>query len=217
MITLKQGWRSLFIIVAITHTASAEEYQFTYSKLYSQLKYNESEQHTQARVGLFFIDQAKQRTCHITKAWMETGKHFETLTTNQHHELIVPIDNNLRQANPLVNIITDTDNCAVAMQVMAKNQLSNSVSYRELKLIRDDMQALLNDLSGMLSSWFSAPNLTGLTVEFADTPSSWINTSTGKTIKIEQGRAMIDLTQWSEDTQFILPTLTSKITPYIAQ
>jgi hypothetical protein len=212
---LKQGWISLILITAITHSASAEEYQFTYSKLYSQLKYNESERHTRARVGLFFIDQTKQRTCQITKAWMETGKHFETLTTDSHYELMMPIDENLRQANPLVNIITDTDNCSVAMQVMAKKQLQNTVNYNELKLISDDMQELLHDLSGMMSSWFSAPQIIGLTVEFNGATPLWINTSTGKAIKIEQGKAIIDLTQWPSDTQFTLPAKSTKITPYI--
>jgi hypothetical protein len=212
---LKQGWISVILIAAITHSARAEEYQFTYSKLYSQLKYNESERHTRARVGLFFIDQTKQRTCQITKAWMETGKHFETLTTDLNYELLIPIDENLRQANPLINIITDTDNCSVAMQVMAKKQLQNTVNYNELKLVSDDMQELLHDLSGMMSTWFTAPKIIGLTVEFSDTTPQWINTSTGKAIKIEQNKAIIDLAQWPDNTQFILPAKSTKITPYI--
>ena len=87
------------LCASLSLNVMAQEYMFTYSKLYSSLKNNNKEEYPDVKVGIFFVDADSKQLCSIDKAWMEKEKHFEELMSSSNHELLLPLDDNLKQAN----------------------------------------------------------------------------------------------------------------------
>ncbi|MEF1291870.1 DUF2987 domain-containing protein, partial [Vibrio sp. M260118] len=56
---------------AVIMPAQAQEYMFTYSKLFSHMKQNAKEGHDDVKVGFFFLNSKTKQLCDIEKAWME--------------------------------------------------------------------------------------------------------------------------------------------------
>lgn len=195
--------------------ASAQEYRFTYSKLYTQMKNNANEGHDDVKVSFFFINKETRQLCNIEKAWMEKEEHYEELTIAPNNELLVPLDNNLRSANPLVFIHTQNDiQCDFSMVVMTKEPLNGKISVEELSQYPLQMKSLLDDLGGMFSKWFS-PEVEGLTLEFADNYSGSITRSNGESIAIENGVATVVIDELSKDEYVTLPVETVRVLPFI--
>ncbi|CAH0525977.1 DUF2987 domain-containing protein [Vibrio hippocampi] len=204
-------------VSSISMPLQAEEYRFTYSKLFTQLKNNNKPGHDAVKVGLFFVDARTQKPCVITKAWMEKEQHYEELSSGYANELLVPIDNNLRQANPLVFIHTpEQQQCDFSMVVMSKQPLEGSVSYEDVAQLLPQMEAMLADLGGLFSGWFT-PEITGLTLEFAPDQQGDIQLSDGRRIAIEAGKAVIQLEDIGVGNSFQLPNKTLRVMPYIAK
>ncbi|MGF1779563.1 DUF2987 domain-containing protein [Vibrio nomapromontoriensis] len=195
--------------------ATAQEYRFTYSKLYSQMKNNIKEGHEDVKVGFFFVDAQTQQLCNIEKAWMEKEEKYEELKTSEYNELLVPLDGNLKQANPLVYIHTpQMKQCDFSMVVMTKESLSGKVSYQDVASLLPQMQTMLNDLGGMFSGWFTA-DVAGLTLEFAEQSDGRIELSDGEFIEIVNGKAQVLLEQIGNNGHMQLPSKTSRVLPYI--
>ncbi|MDP2571689.1 DUF2987 domain-containing protein [Vibrio penaeicida] len=192
----------------------AQEYMFTYSKLYSQMKSNASEGHDDVKVGLFFVDADSKKLCLLEKAWMEKGEHYEEFDTSG-YELKVPIDQNLKSANPLVFVRTEKNKrCDFSLVVMAKEQLSGSVKYEDIEKLLPQMQVMLEDLGGMFASWFT-PDVEGVTLEFADSLNSEIALPNGKSVEIVNGRAYFALNNLKKGESFTLPAQTTRVLPYL--
>ena len=122
----------------------AQEYMFTYSKLFSHMKQNAKEGHEDVKVGFFFLNADTKKNCIIQKAWMEKEKHYEELKSTHYHELLVPLDDNLKSANPLVFVRTpQNERCDFSMVVMTKQPLSGKVSYAEIEKLMPQMQTIL--------------------------------------------------------------------------
>ncbi|OIQ26345.1 DUF2987 domain-containing protein [uncultured Vibrio sp.] len=195
--------------------ASAQEYRFTYSKLYTQMKNNANEGHDDVKVSFFFINKETRQLCNIEKAWMEKEEHYEELTIAPNNELLVPLDSNLRSANPLVFIHTQNDiQCDFSMVVMTKEPLNGKISVEELSQYPPQMKSLLDDLGGMFSKWFS-PEVEGLTLEFANNYSGSITRSNGESIAIENGVATVVIDELSKDEYVTLPVETVRVLPFI--
>lgn len=198
--------------------AQAQEYRFTYSKLYSPLKQNLKPGHDQVKVGLFFTNFDTKQPCSIEKAWMEKEEHYEELTISDNGEVNVPVDTNLKSANPLVYIHTEQDaRCDYSWVVLSRSPLSGTVSQTQLTELTDQMGLLLGDLGGMFSSWF-APDIDGVTLEFKANTLSHIQLSNGKMIEIsDEGRALLKLTDLDNGVEARLPQVTQRVMPYIQQ
>ena len=129
--------------LGVSLPASAQEYMFTYSKLYTQLKNNTKEGHDDVKVAVFFVDQQAQQTCHISKAWMEKEEHYEELKVSPANELLLPVDQNLRSANPLIFVQTQEQECAYSLVVMTQEPLVGNVEVAQLESLLPQMQAML--------------------------------------------------------------------------
>ncbi|CAH7051262.1 conserved exported hypothetical protein [Vibrio chagasii] len=200
--------------LGISLPAAAQEYMFTYSKLYTQLKNNTKEGHDDVKVAVFFVDQQAQQTCHISKAWMEKEEHYEELKVSPANELLLPVDQNLRSANPLIFVQTQEQECAYSLVVMTQEPLAGKVEVAQLENLLPQMQAMLKDVSGMFSSWFT-PDIQGLTLEFADKLEGNITLSNGKQLPITQGRAKFTLEELNGSDSITLPEATTRVLPYI--
>ncbi len=67
----------------------------------------------------------------------------------------MPVDKNLRQANPDVTfVIDDGITCDVSMQVIANKDFDTSLSQNEIAQLVPQMNNMLFDLGGMFASWF---------------------------------------------------------------
>jgi len=194
---------------------SAQEYMFTYSKLYTQLKNNNKEGHDDVKVGVFFVNPESNQICTIQKAWMEKEKHYEEFVIPPSNELPLPIDNNLRSANPLVFVNTQEGQCDYSLVVMTKDNLEGKVTYRQIEKIIPQMQTMLEDLSGMFSSWFT-PEINGVTLEFANTLEGQIQLSNGKVVPIVQGKAQLTLDEIGPGGSMQLPEVTQRVLPFIS-
>ncbi|BCL69722.1 hypothetical protein TUMSATVNIG1_16780 [Vibrio nigripulchritudo] len=209
-----QSLLALTVSLGLALPIQAQEYMFTYSKLYTQMKNNAKEGHDDVKVGLFFIDADTKKLCKLEKAWMEKEEHYEEFDTSG-FELKVPVDKNLKSANPLVFVRTEKDKrCDFSMVVMAKEQFSGTVQYGDVEKLLPQMQVMLEDLGGMFASWFT-PAVEGVTLEFANELNSEIKLSNGKTIDVVDGRAYLALNQITENGSFTLPEATTRVLPYL--
>ncbi len=195
--------------------AAAQEYMFTYSKLYSSLKNNDKPEYPDVKVGVFFLNADTKKLCSIDKAWMEKEEHYELLKSSSNNELLLPIDDNLKQANPLVFVDTPQDlRCDFSLVVMTKEPLSGQVNYSTIEQLLPQMQEILESLGGMFSSWFT-PTVSGITVEFANDLNSVIRLSNGSEVQVVNGKAQISLEEIGKDGWISLPEETVRVLPYL--
>ncbi|MFH0271173.1 DUF2987 domain-containing protein [Vibrio jasicida] len=203
------------VLILASPTTHAQEYMFTYSKLYTQLKNNIKDGHDDVRVGVFFVDSDTKQLCEIEKAWMEKEEHFEEFVIPTSKELPLPIDKNLKSANPLVFVQTPKDTrCDYSLVVMTKEPLQGSVTYEELKPLMPQMQALLEDLGGMFAGWFT-PQVQGVTMEFANELNDTITFSNGAQKAIVNGKVQVAMSEIGEGGHMILPQPTTRVLPYL--
>lgn len=195
--------------------AQAQEYMFTYSKLFSQLKHNTKEQYSDVKVGIFFVNAESKQLCTIEKAWMEKEAHYELLPSNEVNELLLPLDNHLRQANPLVFVDTPNEQqCDFSVVVLSKHPLEGVVSYQQIEPLLPQMQSLLEELGGMFARWFT-PQVAGVTLEFAKETQGVIELSHGESIPLIDGKAQVTLEQIGENGWMRLPASTQRVLPFI--
>ncbi|ENM5841778.1 DUF2987 domain-containing protein [Vibrio mimicus] len=203
------------LALTISTPVMAQQYMFTYSKLFSQMKSNTKEDHPDVKMGIFFIDAQSKQNCVIEKAWMEKEEHYEELKTGPGYELLVPLDNNLRQANPLVFVDTPQDKrCDFSMVVMAKKPFEDKVAYQEVEVLLPQMQAMLEQLGGMFASWFT-PAVEGVTLEFSPETEGVITLSNGQTVAIVNHKAQVALSQIGPEGWMELPAPTLRVLPYL--
>ncbi|ENM5815559.1 DUF2987 domain-containing protein [Vibrio mimicus] len=203
------------LALTISTPVMAQQYMFTYSKLFSQMKSNTKEDHPDVKMGIFFIDAQSKQNCVIEKAWMEKEEHYEELKIGPGYELLVPLDNNLRQANPLVFVDTPQDKrCDFSMVVMAKKPFEGKVAYQEVEVLLPQMQAMLEQLGGMFASWFT-PAVEGVTLEFSPETEGAITLSNGQTVAIVNHKAQVALSQIGPDGWMELPAPTLRVLPYL--
>ncbi|EMK3394617.1 DUF2987 domain-containing protein [Vibrio parahaemolyticus] len=213
-LSLILGSAALLLSSPITH---AQEYMFTYSKLYTQLKNNTKEGHDDVKVGVFFVDARTKQLCAIEKAWMEKEEHYEEFVIPASKELPLPIDKNLKSANPLVFVHTPKDSrCDYSLVVMTKEPLQGSVSYEQLKPLMPQMQSMLEDLGGMFAGWFT-PEVQGVTMEFANELNGKIVFSNGQEKAIVNGKVQVALSEIGEGGTITLPERTMRVLPYLPQ
>lgn len=203
------------LATAVTLPVHAQEYMFTYSKLFSHMKQNAKEGHDDVKVGFFFLNADTKQLCEIEKAWMEKEEHYEELSVSPHREVLVPLDNNLRSANPLVFVRTPMDQrCDFSMVVMTKQPMSGEVSYDQVKVLLPQMQAILEQLGGMFASWFT-PDVEGVTLEFAQGLNSEVVFSNGSRKPIIDGKVQVALEEIGEGGTMTLPAETARVLPYL--
>ncbi|EML0299519.1 DUF2987 domain-containing protein [Vibrio parahaemolyticus] len=213
-LSLILGSAALLLSSPITH---AQEYMFTYSKLYTQLKNNTKEGHDDVKVGVFFVDARTKQLCTIKKAWMEKEEHYEEFVIPASKELPLPIDKNLKSANPLVFVHTPKDSrCDYSLVVMTKEPLQGSVSFEQLKPLMPQMQSMLEDLGGMFAGWFT-PEVQGVTMEFANELNGKIVFSNGQEKAIINGKVQVALSEIGEGGTITLPEPTMRVLPYLPQ
>ncbi|TOF64225.1 DUF2987 domain-containing protein [Vibrio parahaemolyticus] len=213
-LSLILGSAALLLSSPITH---AQEYMFTYSKLYTQLKNNTKEGHDDVKVGVFFVDARTKQLCAIEKAWMEKEEHYEEFVIPASKELPLPIDKNLKSANPLVFVHTPKDSrCDYSLVVMTKEPLQGSVSYEQLKSLMPQMQSMLEDLGGMFAGWFT-PEVQGVTMEFANELNGKVVFSNGQEKAIVNGKVQVALSEIGEGGTITLPEPTMRVLPYLPQ
>ncbi len=206
---------SAALLSAVSLSSQAQEYMFTYSKLFTHMKQNASEGHDDVKVGFFFTNADTKKLCEIEKAWMEKEEHYEELEISPHQEVLVPLDNNLRSANPLVFVDTPQDQrCDFSMVVMTKQPMSGQVSYQQIENLLPQMQSILEELGGMFASWFT-PDVEGVTLEFANALNSQIHFSNGTVKPIVDGKVQIALSEIGEGGYMTLPEPTARILPYL--
>jgi hypothetical protein len=193
----------------------AQEYMFTYSKLYTQLKNNNKEGHDDVKVGVFFVNADTKQLCNIEKAWMEKEEHYEEFVIPASKELPLPIDKNLKSANPLVFVQTPIDTrCDYSLVVMTKEPLQGNVSYEQLAPLMPQMQSMLEDLGGMFAGWFT-PDVQGVTMEFSNGLDSKISFSNGTEKPIVNGKVQVALSEIGEGGTMTLPEPTMRVLPYL--
>ncbi|MGY3687058.1 DUF2987 domain-containing protein [Vibrio coralliilyticus] len=207
------------LTAAVTSAAaipvSAQEYMFTYSKLFTHMKQNVKEGHEDVKVGFFFLNADTKQNCVIEKAWMEKEEHYEELKSSPYHELIVPLDNNLKSANPLVFVQTPMDQrCDFSMVVMTKEPFNGEIAYADVEKLMPQMQAMLEDLGGMFASWFT-PDVEGVTLEFANKLNSKVEFSNGSSKDIVDGKVQVALSDIGEGGTMTLPQETARVLPYL--
>ena len=78
------------------------------------------------------------------------------------------------------------------------------------------MQAMLEDLGGMFSSWFTQ-DVDGVTLEFANKLNSRVEFSNGSSKPIVNGKVQIALSEIGEGDTMTLPQETARVLPYLSK
>ena len=194
---------------------SAQNIEMRYSSLYSKLKQNVKEGHDDVRIAFYLLNQSDGKVCTVHKGWMRKDEHYEELAIPADNELSVPVDSNLRQANPDVTfVIDDGITCDLSMQVIASKDYGRTLNQAEIAALIPQMDSMLSDLGGMFSSWFM-PEVSGVVIHFANGVSEPVKLSGGKSIAIEGNKAVVKLAELAEDEEVLLPEQALKVTPWI--
>ncbi|WP_407333114.1 DUF2987 domain-containing protein [Enterovibrio sp. 27052020O] len=211
-----KGFTAALMAAVISLPVGAAQIEFSYSKLFTQLKHNNSEDHPDVKVGYFMVKPQTGEVCTITKAWMTKKKNYEEFVIPASQELPLPIDSNLRRVNPDVFIETEGDAvCDVSFQVMAKNAFVREMSDKDVNVLVPQMTAMMQDLGGMFSTWFM-PDVQGVSVHFSQ-PQSSLSTSKGRVIDVEDKVAVVRLNDLQEGERILFSQQPIKITPWIPQ
>lgn len=146
---------------------------------------------------------------------MEKEEHYEEFVIPASKELPLPIDKNLKSANPLVFVQTPIDTrCDYSLVVMTKEPLQGNVSYEQLAPLMPQMQSMLEDLGGMFAGWFT-PDVQGVTMEFSNGLDSTISFSNGTEKPIVNGKVQVALSEIGEGGTMTLPEPTMRVLPYL--
>lgn len=163
----------------------------------------------------FFVDAKTKQICMIEKAWMEKEEHYEEFVIPASQELPLPVDKNLKSANPLVFVDTPKDTrCDYSLVVMTKEPLQGNVSYDQLKPLLPQMQTMLEDLGGMFAGWFT-PEVQGVTMEFANQLNDKVIFSNGTEKPIVNGKIQVALSEIGQGGTMTLPEPTMRVLPYL--
>lgn len=204
------------LLSASTQTL-AQNIEMRYSNLFGKLKHNVESSHPDVKIALYLIDQQTGKTCVVHKGWMQKEEHYEELVIPADNALVIPLDNNLRQANPDVTfVIDDGIVCDLSMQVIATHSFGKSVTKAELAGLLPQMDTMLSDLGGMFSSWFM-PEVSGVVMHFEQTQSGLIEVSDKSTIAIQDGKAVVHVKELPENAVLTLPYPADKVTPWLAK
>ncbi len=214
---LKKG---LFLAVSClsflsSSSVQAQDVNIRYSALYGKLKNNLKEGHDDVNIRLYLIDQTGQ-ICHVHKASMRKDEHYEELTIPADYALSIPLDSNLRQANPDVTfVIDDGVTCDVSMQILAENYQPKVLEQAYIEAIVPQMNTMMADLGGMFSQWFM-PKAEGVVITLKDRSfNKALTLKTGKTLKFNSGVARVHLNDLVEDESINLSKEIEKISPWI--
>ncbi|WP_318443081.1 DUF2987 domain-containing protein [Photobacterium leiognathi] len=214
---LKKGL--IFAVSCLSFLSSAnvqaQDVNMRYSALYGKLKNNLKEGHDDVKIRLYLVDKAGQ-TCHVHKASMRKDEHYEELTIPADYALSIPLDSNLRQANPDVTfIIDDGITCDVSMQILAENYQPKVLEQAYIEAIVPQMNTMMADLGGMFSQWFM-PKAEGVVITLKDrTFNKTLALKTGKTLNFNSGVARVHLNDLAENESINLSKEIEKISPWI--
>lgn len=197
------------------NSAYSQDVQIRYSSLYGKLKNNLKEGHEDVNIRLYLVDQ-QGNTCKIHKASMRKDKHYEDLVIPADYALSIPLDSNLRQANPDVTFVIDEGiTCDVSMQILGLNYKPNSLSKEYIASIVPQMNVMMTDLGGMFSNWFM-PKAEGVVVTLSDpNVDQTIVLENGKTISFIEGIGKIKPDDLSANETLRFTQSIEKISPWI--
>lgn len=211
-----KGFTAAVLAAVISSPVAAAQVQFSYSKLFTQLKHNYSENHPDVKVGYFMVSPQNGETCQITKAWMTKEEHYEDFEIPASQELPLPIDNHLRSVNPDVFIETEGQTaCDISFQVLAKKPFKKEMTEGDVNTLVPQMTAMMQDLGGMFASWFM-PEVEGVMVHFRE-PQSALKTSEGRIIDVGGNVAVIRASELKGGERIFFPQAPLKVTPWIPQ
>ncbi|OAN17882.1 hypothetical protein A3K86_02895 [Photobacterium jeanii] len=201
--------------LVFSSVTQAQEVQLRYSNLYSKLKQNYKEGHDDVRIALFLLDQQTGKACKVYKGWMQKEEHFEELVIPANNELVVPVDKNLRQANPDVTfVIDDGVTCDMSMQVIANTEYGKHISREDIMSLVPQMNNMLSDLGGMFSSWFM-PSVEGVVLHFPEQADAKIVSNQDTPFQLQDGKLVLKLSQLKANESLPLPVPPSKVTPWL--
>ncbi|RXJ74350.1 hypothetical protein CS022_04690 [Veronia nyctiphanis] len=211
---MKRHLLGLLVTLLPAFPAFSAQYEFSYNKLFSQLKYNNAESHPDVKVGYFMVNPISGETCQITKAWMSKKANYEAFVIPASQELPLPIDRHLKKVNPDVFVETKGEQvCDISYQVMAEPKYNAGISSGELSALVPQMNAIMDDLGGMLSSWFM-PEVKGITVHFDQDVNS-LTTTLGNVIPATGRKVFIRPSDLVEDESVLFSVPPDKITPWL--
>ena len=181
MLLRKSVVLGLTLLVFTSFNAISDTVSLEYSGFYNPLKRLNKASYPYVEL-VFSVP--KSENCTIVSGNISTESQTFPLTYTKEQRIFMPFDDDLKSNRGLVNIEVqgDSSQCGIAMQVRARETLIQYTG-KELKLVLDDMNGLLDTLQGFPMKYFRKP-LTGLTFEFSDdTPLTM--TMNGKAVSIQ--------------------------------
>jgi hypothetical protein len=165
MLLRKSVVLGLTLLVFTSFNAISDTVSLEYSGFYNPLKRVNKASYPYVEL-VFSVP--KSENCTIVSGNISTESQTFPLTYTKEQRIFMPFDDDLKSNRGLVNIEVqgDSSQCGIAMQVRARETLIQYTG-KELKLVLDDMNGLLDTLQGFPMKYFRKP-LTGLTFEFSD-------------------------------------------------
>ncbi|ATC95032.1 DUF2987 domain-containing protein [Pseudoalteromonas tunicata] len=153
-------------------TLNAAEFAVSYDGFYDRMKVVNKGDYLLASVGFYLVDgQTPSLPCDILSGRIVTEQYEQPLSFTDKGQLLLPFEKQLDQDKAVIVVQHSSAQCQLQMQIEARDDYSQSVTKQQLFATYQELDKLMDDLSGFLMSKvfsFLMPHMTGITVEFTD-------------------------------------------------
>ncbi|MDG1733892.1 MAG: DUF2987 domain-containing protein [Thalassotalea sp.] len=146
-----------------TLSANCFAIDIEYKGFYQRLDKIKEEKLEQISMGFYLVDYQTRERCELNKATM-LGRDFTPtdIVIADDWQLLVPHSEEMYDKFAFLRVEQkiERQNCTLQMQIQAKDKTKTSYSFKELALLTEQMQELVDSFGSFL--WFMMPNVSGL-------------------------------------------------------
>lgn len=147
------------------------EFAVSYDGFYDRMKVVNKGDYLVATVGFYLVDaEMPTQPCVIASGKIVTEQYEQPLSFTDKGQLLLPFETQLDKDKAVIVVQhADTQQCQLQMQIEAREDYSQSITKKQLFATYQELETLMDDLSGFLMSKvfsFLMPKMTGITVEF---------------------------------------------------
>lgn len=201
-----------------TCNVSAETLSLNYEGFYDRMKVVSEEDYSLIDMQFNLVTERDGKPCPVKEGLLLTETTEQNiLIEEKSKQIFLPFDKQLDSDKAILTFnIPGPTRCTLSMQVVASTELQQEQSLSELKSVRDQFEALYDDLAGVFVAWL-LPEIKGVILEFS-TGSQPLLSQAHPAVSCENDRCFVDLTNGSTLPKSLKFSSTpTKLRPWIAK
>jgi hypothetical protein len=202
---------AMFVVSAHADTV------FNYDGFFARMKKSEQPQYSEVTLTFVLQKQATIEPCQIERARLTTDISDAPLTLASNGELILPYEKLFNDRKALIRLEQQSGAtpCDLNFRIRNKMPLNQSIRLKQLRIIHQQFDALLQDLAGM--GKYFLPSMTGITIQFSDDNHALVSSAAVQQAwRCEGHNCHLDLTKlagesdeveltFSQDPEYLFP------------